>query len=143
MNLLKQAEEDLKFTLEDKENGFGVEFEFVDEENELKENINCNCSDIGLLLDITSGATVSSRQVEITARIKTLKELGFAYPTNSWQVKYSNVNNEEFYFAIKEIRPDRTLGVYNFVLELMHKELEIEEKEEIKEEAETNEAIND
>ncbi|WP_432631795.1 hypothetical protein [Brachyspira sp.] len=139
MNLLKQAEEDLKFTLEDKENGFGVEFEFIDEANELKENINCNCSDIGLLLDITSGATVSSRQVEITARIKTLKELGFGYPTNSWQVKYSNVNNEEFYFAIKEIRPDRTLGVYNFVLELLHKEKEEEKEAETKEE----EAIND
>ena len=128
MNLIQQAEEDLKFTLEDKEDGFGVEFIFIDEENNLYESVNCSCSDIGLLIDMTSGATVSSRQVEITARIKTLEELNFGYPKNSWQVKYNNVNNEEFYFAIKEIRPDRTLGVYNFVLELIHKE--IDEKSE-------------
>lgn len=138
MNLIQQAEEDLKFTLEDKDNGFGVEFEFVDEENELSESINCNCSDIGLLLDLSSATAVSTRQVEITARIKTLKELNFGYPKNSWQVKYKNVNNEVFYFAIKEIRPDRTLGVYNFVLELLHKESEElqenNEKSEVKEE---------
>lgn len=128
MNILHQAEEDLTFTLEDKENGFAVEFEFIDKANNLNERINCNCSDIGLLIDITSGATVSARQVEITARIKTLKELGFNYPSNSWQVKYKNVNNGEFCFSIKEVRPDRTLGVYNFVLELLHKEIEDDKK---------------
>jgi hypothetical protein len=133
MNILQQAEEDLAFTLEDKENGFGVEFTF--EADNLSEKINCNCSDIGLLLDLSSGATVSSRQVEIAARIKTLNSLNFGYPKNSWLVKYRNVNNEEFCFAIKEIRPDRTLGVYNFVLEL----IKTEKSEENSEKSEENE----
>lgn len=133
MNILEQAEADLQFTLEDKENGFGVEFEFTDEENELKESVICNCSDIGMLIDINAGAAVSSRQVEINARIKTLKELGFDYPKNSWQVKYSNVNNEVFTFAIKEIRPDRTLGVYNFLLELIKTEKSEENSENTQE----------
>ncbi|MEI0477951.1 hypothetical protein R4J17_06340 [Brachyspira intermedia] len=117
MNLLEQAKKDLRFTLEDINNGFGTEFQFND--GTKIESIICNVSDIGFFLDTNTMAGVSSRQVEITCCIETLKNKGFAYPSKNWILSYINTNNEEFYFSIKQIRPDRTLGIYNLVLEIM------------------------
>ncbi|AEM22140.1 hypothetical protein Bint_1521 [Brachyspira intermedia PWS/A] len=45
MNLLEQAKKDLRFTLEDINNGFGTEFQFND--GTKIEPIICNVSDIG------------------------------------------------------------------------------------------------
>ena len=59
MNLLEQAKKDLRFTLEDINNGFGTELQFND--GTKIEPIICNVSDIGFFLDTNTMAGVSSR----------------------------------------------------------------------------------
>jgi outer membrane protease len=116
MNLLEQAEQDLAFTLEDKDNGFGVALTFIDNEKEYA--VIANVSDVGYFLDPQTGVGVAARQVEITVRKSTLilQTLGDD-PDTTWKAKFIDKNNEEWLMSIVEVRPDRTLGVYNITLE--------------------------
>ena len=116
MNLLEQAELDLAITLEDKDNGFGVELTLIDNENEYP--VIVNTSDVGYFMDPQTGVGVAGRQVEITLRKSTLilQSLGDD-PDTDWKAKFIDKSNEEWVMAVKEVRQDRTLGVYNITLE--------------------------
>ena len=113
MNLLKQAEADLSFTLEDSENGFGVELTLIDEDlNEYE--IKGMASDIGFFFDPESGIGVVGRQVTITIRISSLE----VYPTQNWKCTYKDTNNNIWNcFIAEKPKTDRTLGVYLITLE--------------------------
>jgi len=74
MNLNSIAEADLVFTLEDTANGFGVDLDFLDSES-AERTASCSTTDISYFIDPQTGEGVSSRQVEITARMSTLAAL--------------------------------------------------------------------
>jgi hypothetical protein len=122
MNLVAQAEQDLTFTLEDKNNGFGIELTFfdgrVDEDDApISNKIICQTTDIGYFIDPQTGCGVAGRQVELTCRISRLDNLGYSYPKKNWIIEYKDTNNNTYNLSIQQVRPDRKLGVYNLLVE--------------------------
>lgn len=112
MNLLKIAESDLSFTLEDSETGFGIDLTFIDQDlNEYK--VTGKISDIGFFIDLQSGVGVSGRTCELTIRISSLTE----YPKKSWKCIYTDTNGNEWNCYVADVKPDRTLGIYLITLE--------------------------
>ena len=117
MNILEQAEADLSETLEDIDNGFGVALVLNDGANDY--SIAGQCADIGYFMDPETGIGVAGRTVEITVRISTLTGLGGGEPAKSWTCQYTDVRGVTYSARVKIVRPDRTLGVYNIVIEGM------------------------
>lgn len=118
MNIITQAESDLSFILEDSENGFGVVLSFLDNSNELKP-VTCQTTDIGYFVDMNTGAAVTSRTVECTARISTLRELNIPEITNLTLITYTTTNGVSY--KLRVIKPfyDRKLGVIRMTTELV------------------------
>jgi hypothetical protein len=116
MNLVTQAEADLSFTLEDKDNGFGVAITLIDELANSYE-VNAQTTDVGFFIDPTTGEGVAGRQVTITVRISTLSDLGGGYPTKQWTALYTDTNGNAWTLKVQQNRPDRKLGVYNIIME--------------------------
>lgn len=117
MNLVQQAERDLSFTLEDIDNGFGVELILIDDEQN-RYYLACQTTDIGFFTDPQTGVAVAGRQVEISFRISSLVAQGGTYPRKSWTVNYIDTNANEWKMKIQEDRPDRKIGIYNLLLEV-------------------------
>lgn len=115
MNLNEIAEQDLEFTLEDTDSGFGVDLIFYDSESNEVE-ISCSTTDISYFIDPQTGAGVSSRQVEISCRIKTMTDNDVTPAVND-EVLYIDTIGVEFKSCIKQIMPDRKLGIYKLILE--------------------------
>ncbi|MDD2778237.1 MAG: hypothetical protein PHS93_07945 [Candidatus Omnitrophica bacterium] len=115
MNLNTIAEADLLFTLEDTANGFGVDLTFLDSEGE-EQTVSCSTTDISYFIDPQTGEGVSSRQVEITARMSTLTALDITVVKGSIVQHYDTAGNK-YKSCVKELRPDRKLGVLNMLLE--------------------------
>jgi type V secretory pathway adhesin AidA len=117
MNLVKQAETDLNFTLEDKDTGFGIALTFKDEQLNTYD-VNVQTTDIGFFIDPLTGQGVDARQVEVSVRISTLNSQGAGYPNKNWTVEYTDTNNKTWTMSIFKVRPDRKLGIYNLLLEV-------------------------
>jgi len=118
MNLLEIAESDLAITIEDKDNGFGVQLSLFDEK-EKEYPIVVNVSDIGYFIDPQTGIGIIGRQVEISIRISSLisQTLG-DQPDDRWSAKYTDKSGVEWtMFVASAPKVDRTLGIYNITLE--------------------------
>lgn len=115
MNLVQQAESDLEFTLEDEENGFGVALTFYDSFGKSVE-INCQTTDISYFIDPETGQGVSSRTVEISGRITTFENNSIT-PAKGDIVRYYDTAGNELKSSIKQIMPDRKIGIYKIILE--------------------------
>lgn len=118
MNLVAQAEADLSFTLEDIDNGFGLALQFKDTSGDFQ-TVNCQSTDIGFFVDPSTGAAVAGRQVEVTSRITTFGTLNIPYPTKNTFVKYITTKGDQSNMKVQQVRPDRKLGIYNLVLEVL------------------------
>lgn len=119
MNILEQAESDLSFTLEDSDNGFGVELTLIDADEE-EYDIVAKTADTGFFFDPTSGIGAVGRRCEITVRISTLTDLSGGYPKKDWKCSYTDVNGNIWLTRIAAPpMTDRTLGVYLILLEAM------------------------
>jgi hypothetical protein len=115
MNLNSIAESDLAFTLEDTDNGFGVDLTFLDSEGE-EQIVSCSTTDISYFIDPQTGEGVSSRQVEITARLSTFEANNITVIKGSI-VQHYDTAGTKYKSCVKELRPDRKLGVLNMLLE--------------------------
>lgn len=115
MNLNKLAESDLSITLEDTETGFSVSLTFYNSFG-LPVVINCGTTDISYFVDPETGQGVQSRTVEITGRITTFENNSITLSKGDI-VKYYDTAGNEYKFCIRQIMPDRKLGVYKIILE--------------------------
>ena len=115
MNLNQTAESDLSFTLEDVNNGFGVELFFHDLD-EGEQSVNCSTTDISFFIDPQTGEGISSRQVEITCRISTI-ESKFIPIRKGLFVKHYDTAGNEYKSCIKRTSYDKKLGVITILLE--------------------------
>ncbi len=111
MNLIDQAEQDLSFTLEDKENGFGQVFT-VENSVGVWVEITCKSSDISYFVDLQTEAPVDSRQVNISVRMSTLESLNIPTVTEETIFKFG-----EYPHKVQRIYPDKTRGVLDLDLE--------------------------
>jgi hypothetical protein len=115
MNLSILSEQDLQYTLEDVENGPGVNLIFYDE-TETEVEIPCQTTDIGFFIDPNTGMGVAGRQVEISCRISTVNDKNVIIEKDR-KLKYYDTAGVEYKAIIKHVRPDRKLGIYNMLLE--------------------------
>lgn len=115
MNLNEIAESDLEITLEDNITGFGVSLIFYTNFG-LPKNIICETTDISYFIDPETGHGVSSRTVEIVGRITTFESNNVS-PAKGSIVKYYDTKEIEYKSCIKQIMPDRKLGIYKIILE--------------------------
>lgn len=116
MNLNDIAESDLEFTLEDSENGFGVNVILYDL-NDNEYNATLQTTDIGFFIDLQSGVGVQSRQVEVHGRISTIETAAADLPCKNWRIDYVDTNGKTWSCSIVNVIPDRKLGIYRMILE--------------------------
>jgi len=115
MNLNDIAESDLSFTLEDTEAGFGVDLVFLDSESE-EVTIPCKTTDISYFVDPETGQGVETRTIEITGRITTFASNDVS-PAKGAIVKYYDTNKILYKTCIKQIMPDKKMGILKIILE--------------------------
>lgn len=115
MNLNQLAESDLQFTLEDATDGFGVSLVFKNGSN-ADTTIVCGTTDIGFFIDPQTGEGVQSRTVEIVGRITTFDSKSVTVSKAS-TVKYYDTKGTLYTMSVRQITPDRKLGVYKIILE--------------------------
>jgi len=115
MNLNDIAESDLDFTLEDTETGFGVDLIFLDSENE-EITIPCQTTDISYFIEPETGQGIESRTIEIIGRIKTFENNDVS-PAKGAIVKYYDTNSNLYKSCIRQVMPDRKIGILKIILE--------------------------
>lgn len=120
MNLNQIAESDLSFTLEDVDDGFGVDIILYDKSN-TSYDVVMQTNDIGFFIDLESGLGMHSRQVEIHGRISTIETKANDLPSKNWTVDYVDSNNKTWSCSITNVIPDRKLGIYRLILEAYNK----------------------
>ena len=119
MNIVEQAEKDLSFTLEDKDNGFAVDAILTDPNN-VSYTIKAQTTDIGFFIDPGAGVGIRGRNVEIVFRLSTLLAQGATLPIKkNWKFQFVNVNIETWDFAVELIDVDRKLGVVKMIVGLL------------------------
>lgn len=123
MNLLEQAEQDLSFTVEDKDNGFGISIIIVDKNGTRygeDGSIVAKTQDIGFFIDPGSDVGVQDRTVWIDLRLSSLKTLGINIKTkDGWKVIYTDKQGDTWNFSIEIASPDRTLGIMKLHLKFL------------------------
>lgn len=123
MNLIEQAESDLSFVLEDDVSGFGISVIVISPAGDTYSLVG-QSTDIGLIIDPNTGIGVRGRTAEITFRLSTvLGEIG-EIPDKSetgtgWLLQITNVNGDEWTFAVGQADVDRKLGLVKIALELV------------------------
>ena len=117
MNIIEQAEADLEFTLEDAENGFGVQLTLIDE-SENNYFITAKTNDVGFFIDPTTGVGVAGRRVSIDVRISTLNNQGAGIPSKKWKALYTSTNLVTWTMSVEQLQTDNTLGLYKLILEV-------------------------
>jgi len=123
MNLTEQAESDLSFVLEDDVNGFGVAVKVINPAG-TEFDLKGQSTDIGLVIDPATGIGVRGRMAEITFRLSTVMSVIGEIPDKSetgtgWLLQATNVNGDEWTFAVGQADVDRKLGLVKIALELV------------------------
>jgi ribosomal protein S4E len=118
MNILEQAESDLEFTLEDTEDGFGVALTFYNSVGD-PVTINCQTTDISFFIDPDTGAGVSSRTGEVTARLSTLRSNDIPDPTKNTKIQFKTTSGITFKSKVQQTFYDRKIGVVRMILEAL------------------------
>jgi hypothetical protein len=123
MSIIDIAESDLSFILEDSDDGFGVPIT-VTLPDQTTKVINGQSTDIGLLIDPSTGVGVRGRNCEVVFRVKTvLAELGSipskSVSLESWLFSHTNTNGETWLFALEQVDVDRKLGIVKMLLGLI------------------------
>lgn len=119
------AEQDLSFTLEDSQFGFGYAITVTDPDG-LSKEMNGQSNDVGLSIDPDTGVAVSGRSATVFLRLSTLETLGFTTipqrqtdkTKKPWIIEFNSIGGKPFKFTVKESQPDRTLGGVLLILEL-------------------------
>lgn len=123
MNLTEQAESDLSFVIEDDISGFSVAVIVINPAGD-RFSLKGSSTDIGLVIDPATGIGVRGRTAEIIFRLSTVMfEIG-EIPDKSetgtgWLLQITNVNGDEWTFAIGQADIDRKIGLVKIALELI------------------------
>ena len=113
MNLITQAEADLAFVLEDDADGFGVEIAVI-APNGTTALLNAQSTDIGVLIDPSTGVGVRGRNCEAVFRLSSLLAAFGAIPDQSgWLFRVGS-----WEFTVEQADVDRTLGIVKIILGL-------------------------
>lgn len=115
MNLNTIAEQDLSFTMEDSDNGFGVDLILKSRHDSYP--VTCQTTDISFFIDLQEGTAASGRTVEVNGRISTIESLAADLPCKSWTVDYVDTNGKTWTCRVANVDPDRKLGIYKMILE--------------------------
>ena len=125
MNLRGIAELDLKMTLEDDIQGFGVPITVTDPAGTVG-NLKGQSGDVHLLFDPDTGISISNRTAHISLRISSLMAEGLGIPqaqsdqsADPWLFEFADVNGNVRKFTVEESRPDRSLGMVTVILGLI------------------------
>lgn len=123
MNLREQAESDLSFILEDKENGFGWDIVITDPAGTVGNLVGLS-DDIAQMIDPDTGVAVSGRLASVAVRISSLTTEGLALPVGiasssekPWLVAFNDINGNPYSFKVQDSNPDRALGLVTCILE--------------------------
>ena len=116
MNLVAQAESDLEFTLEDKENGFGVDIVLTDTNGIQSPVIVGQSVDIGFSIDVGTGEAIAGGSAEITIRLSTLINAGIEIPGTGWKIQVTFANDVVKNYTLKDRMVDNTLGAVRIPL---------------------------
>lgn len=125
MNLREIAELDLKMTLEDDIQGFGIPATVTDPAGTIG-NLKVQAGDVHLLFDPDTGISISNRTAHISIRISSLTAEGLGIPQaqsdqslDPWLFEFADANGNVRKFTVEESRPDRTLGLVTIILGLI------------------------
>ena len=121
-NLIAQAEADLEFVLEDADDGFGVEFTVIAPTGTTA-TIHAQSTDIGVLIDPSTGVGVRGRIAEAVFRLSSLILSFGSIPGKTetgpgWIFRNVNTNGESWEFAVEQVDVDRKLGIAKIILGL-------------------------
>lgn len=125
MNLRQLAEQDLKVTLTDKDNGGAVSFTLL-KPTGTGYTLSGFVGDIGYLVD-TEGNPIAGRTVTACYRLSDcLTSAGeYVKPGRGWRVIYTDLSGHEWILYVIRFEPDRTIGIGRLILSL-----ELETKED-------------
>jgi hypothetical protein len=124
MNLLDQAQQDISFTVEDKDNGFGRAVILQDKSGTRygeNDEIIAKVTDIGFFIDPGNDVGVQGRTTWIELSLSTLATQGVNIPEtgDGWQVFSNDSQGQEWPFEIIIAAPDRTIGLLKLNLKLL------------------------
>jgi hypothetical protein len=121
VNLRERAEADLALTMEDS-GGAGTAYTLIDPDgNEYA--VTGVVGDISLLYSAavpgyTDAELIRNRTIRCSCRIGTLAAQTEAVPQRGWRARVPGFNEETGDLFVTGCDPDRTLGVYHFVMAL-------------------------
>ena len=125
MNLVKQAEADLSFTLEDKTSGFGIKIVLIALDGTRygdNDELIGKTTDIGFRIDPQTGSLLVGRTAEVDLRLSTVLSVVGEIPIRGWKVELTNVNTDNvlWTFTLREgTADDRKMGIFKMVLNLV------------------------
>ena len=146
MNLVAQAEADLSFTLEDKDNGFGIKIVLIGPDNTRYGDdgeLIAQTTDIGFRIDPQTGSLIVGRTAEINLRLSTIISVIGSLPDKTWKAELSESQPRDIsdgrlrvisdgttrgleivkLWAFREgALIDRQLGIYKIVLQVLEVE---------------------
>lgn len=124
MALRELAERHLGAILEDTAFGFGWPVTLVSPDGIKSFGLIGFSTDISQVLDPDTGQLVNGRQASVTLRISSLFAQGFTLPkgvaeqsSKPWLVIFDDINGRTHTFKIRQVDPDRALGVVVCFLE--------------------------
>ena len=125
MNIVEQAEADLGFTLEDKDNGFGIAIVLIDPSGNRfgeADELIVQSTDIGFGIDPQTGVLMDGGTAEINLRLSTLISVaGAALPEKGWKVEVNHTETENVTrtYELRDKFVDRKLGIFKMALTLV------------------------
>lgn len=123
MGLRSQAAADARAILEN-ESDFGCPITVIAPNHQTAQVVGFS-ADIGQLIDMETGLPVAGRQAHVALSMATLRAAGFTdlpVPINDekkrpWVLRFADVNGVTRSYAVRDVRPDSTLGVVVCILE--------------------------
>ncbi len=122
MNLVRQAEEDLSFTLEDKTSGFGVKIVLIALDGTRygdNDELIGKTTDIGFRIDPQTGTLIVGRTAEVDLRLSTVLGCVGEIPSRGWKVEMTS-GEQSWTFTLREgTADDRKMGIFKMVLSMV------------------------
>ncbi len=122
MNLVRQAEEDLSFTLEDKTSGFGVKIVLIALDGTRygdDDELIGKTTDIGFRIDPQTGSLIVGRTAEVDLRLSTVLSVVGEIPSRGWKVEMTS-GEQCWTFTLREgTADDRKIGLFKMVLNMV------------------------
>ena len=121
--LREQARDDLKFTVGDRETGFGWDITVTRPDGDTLDLVALQ-SDIAETIDTETGIAILGRTAHVAVQIQDFLDATWEVPVvitdpevRPWKVDTTDVNGRAHSFKISEVRQDRAIGLVLCFLE--------------------------